>query len=194
VKKENRWTHGTTDLFLSTLPEGFKDRHGCSLQSITFDSAVGEEACAIYLEEPDFAEQYGEVSPFNLVVHSGLVRTLHGVVSFIVWQIAAGTPQEVMVEQYINPHNIGAIRLVASAANQTHFKLVVINNQNGEVAAFVDFENVFQFDQLLSDMTLAIGHEPEGDFGAATQHVMDNVTVTQLIALSALGMSDPPLV
>jgi hypothetical protein len=32
-----------------------------------------------------------------------------------------------------------------------------------EVAAFVDFENVFEFDQLVSVMAIAIRREPEGD-------------------------------
>jgi hypothetical protein len=137
------------------------------------------------MEEPDFADQYSEVSPFDLIVHSGLVRTPHGVVAFLVWQIAANSPKEVMVEQYLNPQNIGTFRLVASAANQTHFKLVVVNNQNGEVAAFVDFENLFRFDELVSAMATAIGHEPEGDFGAATQYVMNNLTISELLARSA---------
>ena len=48
----------------------------------------------------------------------------------------------------MNPNNIGTIRLVASAANQSHFKLLVINNQTTEVTAFVDFQNVFR---LVSD-------------------------------------------
>jgi hypothetical protein len=137
------------------------------------------------MEEPDFADQYSEVSPFDLIVHSGLVRTPHGVVAFLVWQIAANSPKEVMVEQYLNPQNIGTFRLVASAANQTHFKLVVVNNQNGEVAAFVDFENLFRFDELVLAMATAIGHEPEGDFGAATQYVMNNLTISELLARSA---------
>jgi hypothetical protein len=191
MKKENRWTLGTKNFVLSALPEDLKGRHGCALHRITFDASVGEEICAIYMEEPDFVDQYREVAPFNLIVHSGLVRTPHGVVAFIVWQIAANSPQEVMVEHYLDPQNIGTIRLIASAANQTHFKLVVIDNQNSEVAAFVDFENGFEFDQLVSAMAIAIGHEPEGDFGAATQHVMNNMTVTQLLTLSLLNMTDP---
>jgi hypothetical protein len=93
-----------------------KVRHGCALHRIAFDASVGEEVCAIYMEEPEFADQYSKVVPFNLIVHSGLVRTPHGVVAFIVWQIAASSPQEVMVEQYLNPQNIGTFRLIASAA------------------------------------------------------------------------------
>jgi hypothetical protein len=137
------------------------------------------------MEEPDFADQYSKVVPFNLIVHSGLVRTPYGVVAFLVWQIAASSPQEVMAEQYLNPQNTGTVRLIASAANQTHFKLVVVNNQSGEVAAFIDYENVFRFDELVSTMTTAIGREPEGDFGAATQHVMNNFSISELLACSA---------
>lgn len=191
MKIENKWTHGTTNLVLPTLPANLKGRHGCNLQRMTFDTAIGEEICAVYMEEPDFAAQFGQVVPFNLLAHTGLARTPHGVVAFIVWQIAAHSPQEVLIEQYLNPNNIGAIRLVASAANQSHFKLLVINNQNAEVAAFVDFENVFEFDRLMSAMVLATGHEPEGDFSAASQHVMDTMTVQELLVLSQLDATDP---
>jgi hypothetical protein len=113
------------------------------------------------------------------------------VVAFLIWQIAMGTPQQVAVEQYLNPHNVKALRLVSDAANQTHFKLLVVNNQTSEVTAFIDFENVFRFDELASAMVLAIGHEPEGEFDAAMRHVMDTMTVDQLIALSSQDESSP---
>jgi hypothetical protein len=185
MKKENRWPHGTTQLVFPDLSSDLSGRQGCGLHRMTFDSRIGEEICAVYMEEPQFAEQFGDVAPFNLIAHTGLVRTPHGVVAFIVWQIAAHSPREVTVEQYLNPQNIGTIRLVASAANQTHFKLVVINNQTTEVTAFIDFENVFEFGELVSGMALAVGHEPEGDFEAATQHVMKTMTVQELMLRSA---------
>lgn len=185
MKKENRWSLGTKHFVMPAWPDDLKGRHGCALHRITFDASVVEEVCAIYMEEPEFADQYSKVVPFNLIVHTGLVRTPHGVVAFIVWQIAASSPQEAMVEQYLNPQNIGTFRLIASAANQTHFKLVVVNNQSGEVAAFIDYENVFRFDELVSTMATAIGHDPEGDFGAATQHVMKNFTIPELLASPA---------
>lgn len=183
MKKENRWSHGTKSFVLPFWPDDLKGRHGCALHRITFDASVGEEVCAIYMEEPGFADQFSKVAPFNLIVHFGLVRTPHGIVAFLVWQIAANSRQEVLIEQYLNPQN--TFRLISSAANQTHFKLVVVNNQSGEVAAFVDFENDFRFDELVSAMATAIGHEPEGDFGAATQHVMNNFTIAELLVHSA---------
>src|SRR5262249_24836798 len=148
--------------------------------------SIGEEVCAVYMEEPDFVDQFRKVAPFNLIAHSGLARTPHGVIASIVWQIAAHTPQQVMVEQFLNPHHSDTIRLVASAANQSHFKLFVVNEVTADVAAFVKFENVFRFDRLVSGMAVSIGHEPEGDFSAASQHLMYNMTIPELIARSAL--------
>jgi hypothetical protein len=187
MRKENRWTLGTRHFVLPGLPDDLKGRHGCRLHKATFDPSVGEEVFALYLEEPDFAHQYSQVSPFNLIVHFGLVKTPYGEVAFIIWLIAAGSSQEITIEQYLNPQNIEALRLIASAANQTHFKFVIMNNQDGEVGAFIDFENVFDFDKLASAMINAIGHEPEGDFGAAMQHVMNTMTIPELLVLSALA-------
>jgi hypothetical protein len=186
MRKENQWTLGKRNFVLPSLSDSLRGRHGCTLQRATFDPSVGEEVYALYQEEPDYVDQYGRVVPFNLLVHTGLVRTPYGVVAFIVWQIAAGSPQDVLIEHYVNPQNISALRIVSSAANQTHFKLIVINNQSAEIGAFVDFENVFGFDKLASAMVSAIGHEPGGDFAAATDHVMRTMTVHQLIVLSAL--------
>src|SRR5260370_42395836 len=102
MKKENRWTHGIKNFALPALPADLKGQHGCKLLRMTFDASVGEEICAVYMEEPDFCEQFGRVVPFDLIAHTGLARTPHGLVAFIAWQIAAHSPQEVMAEQYLN--------------------------------------------------------------------------------------------
>jgi hypothetical protein len=143
--------------------------------------SVGEEVYALYLEEPDYADKFSRIAPFNMRVRFGLVRTPQGVVAFIIWLIAAGSQEEVTVEHYLNPQNIGALRLVASAANQTHFKLLIVDNQSSEISAFIDFENVFGFDQLASTMVSAIGHEPEGDFDAAREYVSNTMTIAELL-------------
>jgi hypothetical protein len=186
MRKPNKWTLGNRHFVLPSLPDALRGRHGCCLQRGTFDPLAGEEVYALYREEPAYSAQYEKLAPFNLIAHTGLVRTPYGVVAFIIWQIAAGSPQEVMCEQYINPQDIGALRLISSAANQTHFKFIVINNESAEVCAFVDFKNFFSFAELASAMVSAIGHEPVGDFDAATGHVMKTMTVPQLIALSNL--------
>jgi hypothetical protein len=95
--------------------------------------------------------------------------------------LSAGSPSRAIPEpQQYRDHSCRRI-----------FKLLVINNQTAEVAAFADFENIFQFGRLVSAMALAIGHEPEGDFAAASRHLMNTTTVQQLLVLSQLDTTDP---
>ena len=71
---------------------------------------------------------------------------------------------------------------------------MIINNQDGEVGAFIDFENVFGFDHFASAMVNAIGHEPEGDFDAAMRHVMDTITIPELLAQFCPQLHRPNLI
>jgi hypothetical protein len=191
--KQNQWTGGQRHFVGPLLNEGLVGKTGCTLQRCTFDTSVGEEIHLLYIEDPGYAEQYGNVSPFNLLAHFGLARTPYGVVAFIVWQIAIGAPEQVAVDQYLNPQNFETIRLLASAANQTHLKLIVVNNRTSEITAFVDFENTFAFDKMVSAMVLSIGHEPLGDFGAATEYVMNSMSIPDLLSLSAEGQGIWPV-
>jgi Helix-turn-helix domain len=181
MRKHNQWRHGKQHLVVPPLSDAQLGAHGCSLQSATFDPDIGEEVYALYLEEPKFAKQYDGVNPFNMFAHTGATRTPHGIVGFIIWVIAAGSQAEITVEDFLNPQNIEELRLVSSAGSQTHFKLVIVNNMTSEVAAFVDFENVFGFDELAGGLAKLIGHEAVGDFATAMRYVMDNFSTEQLI-------------
>ena len=77
--------------------------HGCSLHTATFDPSIGPEVFAFFREDPGYAENLEGIEPFVLIVHSGVAKTPFGSVGFIVWQITAGEPKEVFVEQYLNP-------------------------------------------------------------------------------------------
>jgi hypothetical protein len=77
MKKENQWQHGTRNFGLPALPPDMKGRHGCKLDRMTFDHPLGEEICAVYMEEPDFVDKFRAVHPFNLMAHTGLVASWH---------------------------------------------------------------------------------------------------------------------
>src|SRR5680860_37785 len=87
MRKENHWTHGTTNIVFPPLSSDLRGRHGCLFHRFTFDPAVGEEICLIYMEEPQFAA-FSKVDPLNLIATSGAVPTPHGVVAFIVWTVS----------------------------------------------------------------------------------------------------------
>lgn len=159
-------------------------RHGVSMHKGVFDAAVGEEVYALFMEEPGYAQALGRVEPFNLLAHNGLVRTPYGLVAFIIWVVAAGSAQEIRVEQFVNAQNINVLRLLSAVGNQTHFKFIVCDNGTGEVEAFVDFKNVFAFDEFVGSLAELIGHEAEGDFSAAVNHVIETMTPDDLFALT----------
>lgn len=184
MMKQNRWLHGVRDFAFPHLPESQKGRHGCQFLTTTFDTVVGDEVYVVFMEEPEYVKQYAQVSPFNLLATTGLVRTPHGIVAYVVWRVAAGSPQEVLIEHYLNPHLIETLHLVSSAANQSDLKFLIINNRTGETGAFFHFKNTFVLDQLATAMILAIGHETEGDFHAAIEHVKNTMTIDDLLGLS----------
>ncbi len=109
----NRWRHGHKDFRMPPpLTDALKGVWGCKLQRTIFDPVVGEEVHALYLEGPQHASQFGDVEPFNMFAHTGVVRTPLGMMAFIIWVIAAGSPVEVLVEQYVNPYDSHALYLL----------------------------------------------------------------------------------
>lgn len=139
---------------------------------MTVNPAIGDEVCVLFKEEPGYAEQYATVMPINLIAHTGAVRTPFGAVAFVVWQVAAGSAHETFVETFLNPSTSAS--LVAAAANQTHLKLIIVNNRTSAVTVFVDFENNFGLDELEGIISDVDGPS-EGEFGAAVQYLMQNV-------------------
>lgn len=182
----NQWRHGARDFVLPPLPADHVGRPGPILMSLTFDAAIGAEVCLMVKEEPDYAEQLGRVVPMNLLATTGLIRTPFGIVPYIVWTVAAQSTAEVLFEHFLNPAEMSTLRLLASAANQTHFKLVVVNCVTSAVTAFVDYENVFDLGGLAEAIVGTMGHEPPGDFGRAVDHLKANVPLAVL-----LGECDP---
>jgi len=182
--KRNQWTLGERHFQMPPMPEGMRGVQGCSLHFAVFDPAVGEEVYLLFREEPGYAENYAEVKPLTMLATTGMVRTPHGLAAFIVWQVAVGTPHQIALDHYVNPNDMGALRLLSAAGNQTHFKLVIINSMTSAVTAFIDFENTFELGEFAAAMTTLIGHEEVGDFPAASAYVMDHMSVEDLLNLT----------
>ncbi len=187
MQKDNSLGPGKWHFSFDKLPPESR-LHGCSLHRATFDSSIGPEVYAFYREDPGFAENLEGVEPLVLIAHQGIARTPFGTVAFIVWQIAAGEPQEVFVEQYLNPAQEGAIELVSDASEQSHFKFVAINRETADVTVVVNFENTFDFQELREAMSFARRHDLCTNFRAATEYMTKKYTVQELVLLSALNV------
>lgn len=152
---------------------------------MTFDPQIGSEVCLLLQEEPGYAEQYGLVGPLTLLAKPGMIRTPFGIVSYVVWTVAVGTPAETDFEHFLNPNELSTLRLLESAASQTHFKLLIVERLTSKVTAFVDYENVFGLGELAEMIVDAMGHERTDDFRQAVEHIQAHVPSSVLRGLKS---------
>jgi hypothetical protein len=184
MRKHNKWSLGPTALAIPELDQRLLGATGCRFDKAIFDPKIGEEIYLSILETPDYATAYAQTRPFNLHAAQGLVRTKNGIVAFVVWSIAAGSPRQSDVEQFLNPNSVETIRLVSSLGNQTHLKALVIDSTSSSIRDWFEFENVYAFDQFCAAMAQAVGHEPVGNFSAAVQEVTAKYSTQDLLNLN----------
>lgn len=178
--KDNQWRHGRRDFALPRLTQEFQS-YGCGFYRGKFDADVGDEIFVFFRDQPPYAAGLATVQPMTLIPHKGIVSTPHGIVAYVVWQIAAGSEHESYVETFLNPFQLGTLKLVSDAANQTHLKFLGYDLGTQEVVTMVDYENVFDLDALLFQMAMNIGHAEEGNFAEAVEFIMAQATVMDLV-------------
>ena len=181
--KKNKWRQEEEHLVLPPLPLRLRGRHGCFLHSAVFDWRVGEEVYLTFREEPAASKEYADVQALTVTAEAGLVRTPHGMIGCIIWQIAVGTPLHVAVDQHLNPHNRASVKRVADAASQTHLKFAVLNSTTGEATVFTELENNFALCEVAAAMAEIATRHPPGDFLAASQYVAEEFGAEHLLFL-----------
>lgn len=180
----NKWLHGEHNFSIPSLPSHEIGQIGCNLVKLTFDEAIGEEVCVLFREDAQNADQLALQQPINMFAYTGIVYSPHGGVAYIIWQIAAGSPLEIFIETFLNPANAGP--LLSQASKQTHLKLLVVNNLTSEVAAMVDYENVFALGDLADSMHLVAAPASGRDFQRAVNQVLANFDLVGAVRKEAL--------
>ena len=182
MHKDNKWRNGPTTLEIPQLSSDLRGATGCCFQEAIFDPDVGQEVYLLILEEREYAEAYARTRPFNLLCTSGVVRTTHGIVAFLIWTVAAGSPAESQVEQFLNPSKLETIQLLSALGQQSHMKAMIVDSGSSSVCDWFEFENTFGFGDLCGVMAESIGHEPSGDFQAAVGEVMEKYSLQDLLS------------
>lgn len=166
--RRNRWFGGRVKLIAPPLHPALVGQSCAVLRSVVFDPKVGQEVVLYLLDDPDFSRQLGRLKPFHLVARTGAVRTSAGLIAFILWTVSSRRGHVVDYEHPLNPFEMGTIRLLSAAGQQSHLKVVILDSHQDEVVGFFEFENTFSLDRLAAGVAEVIGHEPTADF-AATQ-------------------------
>lgn len=184
MRKRNKWKHGRIELVVPPLPTEVQGRTGCQFYEAVFDVDIGLEVYLAILETGDYARAFADTKPFNLFCNKGMVRTDHGIVGYLIWTIAQGSPVETVNDQFVNPHESELIRMMSALGQQTYMKTLIIDSITSEVSGWFEFENTFGFSEYCGAMAQSIGHEPAGDFQAAMAEVMERYTTNDLLGRS----------
>src|SRR5580704_15775403 len=104
MKKENRWTLGTKNFVLPSLPPDMRGRHGCKLHRMTFDASIGEEICRLHgrtgVRGPiQRSPSLQPVCPYWSRPNAPWGGGVHPMAD------SCQSPQEVLIEQYLNPNH-----------------------------------------------------------------------------------------
>lgn len=181
MPKDNQWTQGPIELELPPLPSDLKDISGSLLQSGTFDPEIGEEVFLVILDtgfewRDTETEEGGE-----LRLKSGIAQTGHGLLAFLIWVLFENDERVAYFEQYLDPKNEETLRLLALAGEQEYMKVVFCNSSSGLVEDFLEYENVYELEELGTALAEMTDEAPEGTFEQAQQEFIDEYPVEDLL-------------
>jgi hypothetical protein len=163
MTRDNRLRSDAVNLAVR-LPAEDLGSVGCRLARVTVDPKVGPEVVLLFTETPEDARYYATAGSVRLLSNTAMVPTPEGTIGAIVWQIGA-----TLIEQYLNPGTAGTRTLLGEAAEQSHLKLVILDNRTSNVVNLVEYPNMFELDGLATAMTAKVDEAPT-DFAKAVQH------------------------
>lgn len=179
----NRWGRGATHLVVPPLLSQWIGTSAARLEERTFDEKVGPETVLFLFERPEYLGPIAKAKPFSLVVKNGLARTDHGAIIFLLYQVLAAGKKVCVYESYLNPHQEGAVALLAGWGRQTHLKVILVDSLSSEVEGFFEIENTFDISDLLHAAQMVAASEPDADFDAAQRDFTGEYSVEDLLAM-----------
>ncbi len=115
---------------------------------------VGDEVVLYLKDSTPFINTLAKTRPFNLRVHAGVARNLHGCLGFFIfWIPSPYNPLVPLViyDAYVNPRSETQLGLWRELAFQTHWHVLLLDSKN-EQRGFFEFSNTFRIQECLDAM------------------------------------------
>ncbi|GLH65973.1 hypothetical protein [Geothrix edaphica] len=94
-------------------------------------------------EEPEWAERYGALEELTVEVTPMALHTDAGPVGLLMWHLLHQGRSLVHYEHFLDPTGADIRQRIAAMADQTRFKVILRDNQTGEVTGFWELDNTF---------------------------------------------------
>jgi hypothetical protein len=153
----NKWTHGTVHFVLPPLPPQFRTAEGIVPWRLALDPKVGSEMVLLLLDRTPFVHDLAKINPFDLRLKTGLVRTSHGPLCFLLFYIPDPTrPGSVYlaIDAHMNPLDTEHLVAWRDLARQSHWHLVLVG-ANDKLVDLFEFENGFDLGEALDQIDTA---------------------------------------
>jgi hypothetical protein len=182
---ENKLTVRKSHYVMPSLPPELANTEGIITWSLVIDPKVGTETCLLLLDRTPFINTLSKVRPFDLRLKSGLVRTDHGPIFFLLFYVPdPDRPGEVFtaIDVHVNPcdplHMIGWRDL----ARQSHWHLILLGFGDKLVDLF-EFLNTFELGKTLDQVEAVCEKLPHGSFDDAKAEFCATYTLDDLMQL-----------
>ena len=146
------------------------------------EDGIGTEMLLLLVDKTPFIRELAKLRPFNLYLKTGLVRTSHGPLMFLLFYIP--TPSKthtpfVMLDYHVDPFNPSMLGTWRDLARQTHWHLVLVDAK-GMVLDLLEFPNVYGLGEALDQVVQVCAGMDHGDFWAAKEEFCRMYTLEDL--------------
>lgn len=181
----NKWMHGTTFFTLPPLSPELQTFEGIGPWNLVVDPKVGTETVLLLLDRTPFIHGLAKVRPFVFELKSGLVRTSHGPLLFMLFYIP--DPKEpgtvfCALDAHVNPCDPKHMVNWHSLARQTHWHLILVGDADKLVDLF-EFPNTFGLSQTLDQVESVCQKMQGGSFDDAKAEFCDKYTLDDLFRM-----------
>ena len=185
MKKDNRWTGGPVHLVFPPLRPQEVGRYGAGFAWLDFKVGHGEEMFLEVFEEPEWAARYGAMEELTVHVTPMALHTDAGPVGLLMWHLLHQGSPLVNYEHFLEPTDTDIRQRIAAMADQTRFKVIVRDNQTGEITGVWELDNTFSSSLLefAEGCARAFEGKKRGSLDDRIALVMSNYTSEDLLNL-----------
>jgi hypothetical protein len=178
----NKWPFGKTRFTDIKIPDLHKNFNGIFTLNVSLDNSLGSEVALYIRDETDFIYDVAKVSPFQLFMKSGVVRTDHGPLMFMLFHIPDPRYKNrpfAMYDIHLNPLKKEFLMPFYDLSRQSHWHLFLLNKNNEQVG-FFEFENTYELFEALQTVEEACKGIESIDFWKAKEEFMNQYSLEDL--------------
>ena len=150
-KLNNKWEIEKVHFILPELPQELHQMEGILPFNLALDSKIGTEVVLLWFDRTPFIYELAKVKPFRLHLHSGLSRTSHGPIGFLVFFVPDPNNADIpfaSTDCHINPFNPQHLSTFRDLARQSHWHVVLVDKEDNVVDLY-EFNNNYKLNDTI---------------------------------------------